>query len=310
MRIWIDAFGITDIGRQRSENQDQFLVGKLEEGMSIQIASISTDRVLRLPSLQGTFLIVADGIGGHVGGRVASGVAVECFTRYLRWQASEFLLPREELPKRLVAAVRFCHRTLHQMHEQRPKLRGMGTTFTAAYVLGRKLYVVHVGDSRCYLLRQGILDQLTSDHTLAQLCLDSDAANVSPAAREKMSHVLWNCVGGSDDLEVEVIERDLRLGDLLVLCSDGLSKYVDKRSILAIAAESNSVATACRTLVAAANEAGGSDNITVVVGQCVGEQSHSPREANTKSSVDTEQYPSLADTVDQLFGCETPAACS
>lgn len=316
METRIEAYGITDIGKQRPENQDQFLVGTLREGMSIQLGSIAEDRIVQIPSVEGTFLIVADGMGGHVGGTIASAVAVECFTRYLRWRSTDFLVPRKKLPKRLSAAARFCHRTIGKISEQRPDLRGMGTTLTAAYILGHKLYVVHAGDSRCYLLRRSRLSQLTTDHTLAQLRRDADGADANSLAEAKLSHVLWNCLGaGESDLEVEVLECDVRNGDQLVMCSDGLSNYVDERSITTIVTESTSVETACRALVTAANEAGGSDNITVVVGQCVsernlenGRQSHSRRGVSS-SSEDTHEY-SLHDNANGLASCEAPAACS
>lgn len=316
MSTRIDAYGISDIGNRRSENQDQFLVGKLHEGMSVQIGSIAEDRIVRLPSVEGTFLIVADGMGGRGRGIVASAVSVECFARYLHWRASDFLVPRKELPERLVAAVRFCHRTICKISQQRPDLRGMGTTLTAAYVLGRKLYVVHAGDSRCYLLRRSRISQLTTDHTLAQLYRDADGADASNVAEAKLRHVLWNCIGAAEsDLEVEVVECDVRHGDRLVLCSDGLSNYVDKRSITAIVLESTSVETACRSLVTAANEAGGSDNITVVVGQCVsgrhaesGRQTHSRRDV-ASSSEDTHASV-LHDNANGRTSCKTPVACS
>ncbi|MEO8497230.1 MAG: protein phosphatase 2C domain-containing protein [Planctomycetota bacterium] len=317
METRLDAYGMTDIGKQRSENQDQFLIGNLVEGISIQFGSIAQDRVLRTPPSQGTFLIVADGMGGHVGGTIASAVAVECFARYLRWKAADYLLPHEELLTRLVAAVRCCHKTIRKICRQRADLCGMGTTFTVAYVLGRKLYVVHAGDSRCYLLRRGVMHQLTTDHTLAQLYVDSGATDASPAARKKMSHALWNCLGGGEnELEVESVQCDVRLGDQLVLCSDGLSKYVDDRRICAIATRTSSVETACRDLIAAANEAGGADNITVIVGRCIGAQdaassqwTEQERRASSHAMDDTDPHCSH-DIADAFDSAGIPAACS
>jgi len=271
----IKAYGMTDIGKWRLENQDQFLIGELRDGMSIQLGSVSTDRVLRFPPAHGTFFIVADGMGGHAGGRIASAVAVECFARYLRWKSRELLTPCARVLDHLSEGVCYCHKALRKMCNRYPDLRSMGTTLTAAYVLGKKAYIVHVGDSRCYLIRQGWAEQLTTDHTLAQLYTNANPTEPPPwkstkEQQNKMSHVLWNCLGGREEnLQIETIERELEPRDMLILCSDGLSKYIDRESMVAVATQAPSVETACHKLVAAANEAGGSDNVTVVLAECI-----------------------------------------
>lgn len=275
MEIELEAFGITDVGKRRSENQDQFLIGKLEEGMTIQSGSVGAERVLRLPPASGTFLVVADGMGGHAGGRIASSVAVECFARYLRRKPGEFLTPGDHLSECLTSAVCFCHSTLREMCDKYPNLRGMGTTFTAAYVFGKTVYLVHAGDSRCYLIRQGWAEQLTTDHTLAQLYNEANPAEARAWREEsepptRMNHVLWNCLGGAEkDLDIEVIKREIVHGDLLLLCSDGLTKYVSHESLVALVGKTTSLEAGCRELVVAANEAGGADNVTVVLAQCL-----------------------------------------
>ncbi|HJT76940.1 MAG TPA: hypothetical protein VJ739_07025, partial [Gemmataceae bacterium] len=128
------------------------------------------------------------------------------------------------------------------------------------------LYVVHVGDSRCYLLRGGRLEQVTRDHTIAQQLVERGTLTPEQAEESRWSHILWNCLGGgSHELKPEVYKASLRLGDSLLLCSDGLSKVVDDARIRDLLGQSLAAEETCRRLVAAANAAGGPDNITVVV---------------------------------------------
>jgi len=322
MDTTIDAFGMTDIGQHRSDNQDQFLIGKLFEGTSIQSSSIPRERVLRLPAASGTFLVVADGMGGHVGGKIASTVAVECFTRYLRWKASDFLLSSDGHAERLKSAVVFAHQAIRKLACQQPGLAGMGTTLTAAYVLGRMLYVVHAGDSRCYLIQKNNIEQLTTDQTLAQLHLETakrgtsspDHRDVSPAELRRAQSMLWNCLGGSDpSIEIQVVERAISPDDRLVLCSDGLSKHVDEAAIADVAGATCSVESACEALVAKANRNGGSDNITVIVGQCIGTFEDEVRRQRPKkfNRIDDDTDPYLFHpTKHVLGGTKLPTTCS
>jgi protein phosphatase len=150
--------------------------------------------------------------------------------------------------------------------QQFPQRRGMGTTLTMAYVVWPRLYVVHAGDSRCYLLRYPHFRQITHDHTVAQKLVDAGEIEANDAETSQWSHVLWNVLGGDvEEIHPSVYRADLRLGDMLLLCTDGLTKHVLDETICEMLAESNSAERACHDLVAAANDAGGSDNVTVVV---------------------------------------------
>jgi serine/threonine protein phosphatase PrpC len=149
---------------------------------------------------------------------------------------------------------------------EHPELYGMGTTLTTAYAFRDELYVVHVGDSRCYLLRDGTLRQVTSDHTMAQEMLRAGLLGVAEAARHQWRHVITNAVGGSEPgVRPEVHKLDLRPGDCLLLCSDGLSEMVPDAEIAAVLRQEADPRRACERLVAEANARGGRDNITAVV---------------------------------------------
>src|SRR5262249_5001035 len=142
----------------------------------------------------------------------------------------------------------------------------MGTTLTMAYLLWPRLYVVHAGDSRCYLLREDRLHQITTDHTLAQQMVERGVLQPAEAQDSNWSHVLWNCIGGgSRELSVEVHKATLRLGDSLLLCTDGLTQCVPNEQIRDLLREPASAEQVCRHLLHAAHEKGSPDNVTVVV---------------------------------------------
>jgi protein phosphatase len=165
------------------------------------------------------------------------------------------------------AMLQDVHRRILDVSSRDPRQRGMGTTLTMALVVGSTMDVVHIGDSRCYLIRRGVAEQLTKDHTLARQMVDSGGMTPEEEASSRWSSVLWNVLGGhgEGDLTVELRRISLEPGDTLVLCTDGLYRYVDARHLAAIVDASESPEAACRRLVSIANESGGEDNITVVV---------------------------------------------
>jgi protein phosphatase len=147
----------------------------------------------------------------------------------------------------------------------------MGTTLTMAYILWPRLYVVHAGDSRCYLARGGRLHQITRDHTVAQQMVEQGILSPSEAEDSRWSHVLWNCIGGgTHDLSPEVYKATLQPGDAVLLCTDGLSKIVTEERIVDVVQKVGNVEAACRQLVSEANLGGGPDNITVVLARLLG----------------------------------------
>jgi protein phosphatase len=266
----MDCSGLTDPGRVREANDDQYLIASLSKSMQVHQTSLDLDDQTRLfGASQGKLLLVADGVGGGpAGGKRASTLAVNSLTTYLLNTMDSFFRLRADREDRLLgdlkAALEYCQEQIHAEAERFPERRGMGTTLTMAYLAWPRLYVVHAGDSRCYLLRGGRLQQLTRDHTLAGQPPGRDAPEENGGA--PWGRVLWNVVGGSsEELTVEVYRVELALGDTLLLCTDGLTKQVPDPLIARLLAADVPSAETCRHLVEAANSAGGADNVTVVV---------------------------------------------
>jgi serine/threonine protein phosphatase PrpC len=271
MRGAIDWHGLSDKGRVRETNEDQFLIAGLHRSLLIHQTSLNHEAHTRLfGGSQGHLLAVADGLGGQVGGRRASTLAMDTLTRYvLRTTSWFFSLHNEredDLIDDLAAALERCNKTIEQAAAGSGP-EEMGTTLTMAYVVWPRLYVVHAGDSRCYLRRGGRLEQITRDHTMAQRFVESGELTAEEAKTSRWSHVLWNCLGGggATRLEPEVYKTTLQLGDTLLLCTDGLTKGVQDAQILEFLRRDQSARHTCEQLVRAANEAGGRDNITVIV---------------------------------------------
>jgi protein phosphatase len=267
----IEAAGLSNVGRSRRGNEDAFLIATLQRSLIVHDASPPTTRAtLGAGTASGVLLMVADGMGGEGGGEVASRVAVSTVASYLLnvmpW-ASSAAAPSdasstgvgEQLASALVAGDSSVK--VAATHSTTPR---MGTTLTMALVFWPSLYVAHVGDTRLYLLRGGQLSRLTVDHTMAQKVLDETVEPIEPGS--ELHHVLWNSLGGSSALpEPQILKLDLKLGDRLLLCSDGLTKHLPDTEILAELSLGESSPACCAKLVDRANAAGGSDNVTVLV---------------------------------------------
>mgnify|MGYP002623470071 CR=1 FL=1 len=269
----LDCHGMTDVGRRRETNEDQFLIADLNKSLRVHQTSLALDHQTRLfGNSQGNLLLVADGMGGHDAGERASTLAVDGVVAYtlntLRWFFRLDGQSDDDFEEDLRAAMEHCQQLLNQESKALPQRRGMGTTLTLAYVIWPRMYVVHVGDSRCYVFRGGQLTQLTRDHTMAELYRES--LETSPDAEgdseRRMTHILWNVVGGTrDDLSPEVHRFALELDDTVLLCSDGLTRHVSDDAIAAQLRANGSAEQLCRQLVDEANRQGGEDNITAVV---------------------------------------------
>jgi serine/threonine protein phosphatase PrpC len=267
----MDCHGLTDTGRVRAANEDQYLIADLSKSMRIYRTSLGLDDQTRLyGSSQGKLFLVADGMGGHAAGQRASALAVDSIATYVLNTMHWFFRLREDrqdsFEEDLKAALEHCQAKVQAEAERLPDRRGMGTTLTMGYLSWPMLYVVHVGDSRCYLFRRSMLKQITRDHTVAQRLVDEGLLNEEDVENSKWSHVLWNVIGGgSAELSPEVYKAELKLGDKLLLCTDGLTKHVADRDIAQVLGSDSPAEVVCERLIQAANDAGGSDNITVVV---------------------------------------------
>ena len=218
--------------------------------------------------------MVADGMGGHAAGEVASRMAVQAVEAFIN--DTHDADPNRTWPfpydpdisldaNRLKAGFRLANRRLAAAMAQNEALRGMATT-AAAVLLGREGPVVaHVGDSRVYRLRGGTLEQITEDHSWVSEQVRAGILSDADARRHPWRNVVTRALSGGDDPDVEVAEIDLEPGDRLLICSDGLSGVVTTERILEIVAAGQGLEETCRALIAAANEAGGPDNITVAM---------------------------------------------
>jgi protein phosphatase len=216
-------------------------------------------------------ITVADGVGGRGGGQRASAIAVNTLARFVLNTMPWFFSLDEEhdndLLEDLKQALAKCEQTVQTRASEESALRRMATTLTMACIVWPWLYIVHAGDSRCYLLRGGELEQVTTDHTVAQQLVESGVLPAERAEASRFSHVLWNTVGGSSELSPDVYKARLEDDDVLLLCSDGLTKYVADDTIKEILKRRASAEESCSKLVEAATREGGSDDITVVVAQ-------------------------------------------
>jgi protein phosphatase len=276
MAIVVDCFGLTDVGKVRQNNEDQFLIADLSKAMRVLQTSLADEHHTgRFGVHHGKLLLVADGMGGVAGGEVAAGVAVNTVASYVLNTMPWFFRVQDgresELEDELKTALEASQRSVEAAATSQPGRPPMGTTLTMAYLLWPRLYVVHAGDSRCYLVRGGKLHQITRDHTVAQQMVEKGLLSPSEAGDSRWSHVLWNCIGGgTTELSPEVYKATLQPGDAVLLCTDGLSKLVPEGRIVEIVQQVGSVEQACQKLVAEANAGGGPDNVTVVLARLRG----------------------------------------
>lgn len=272
VQVKLEMFGITDIGRKRNSNEDHFMVADLCRSIRVHHTSLALDHRTQLfGGTQGQLLLVADGMGGHEAGERASQLALDGIVgHFLDHMAFRMLEnPRDErsLEEELKAALSHCQNLIRQDAEAVPQRKGMGSTLTMAYIIWPKLFLVHVGDSRCYLVRDGKIQQLTRDHTLAaSLHPESSAARDEslPDDDGPYANVLWNVLGGESDLQPDASSIELKADDVLVLCTDGLTRYLSRKRIREVVSAGEALNEVCTRLVAEANASGGADNITIV----------------------------------------------
>lgn len=270
MAITLLTAGKSDLGRVRKNNEDQFLIAELTKHLRVTQSSVdSVHTGTWSGGVMGHLLVVADGMGGIAGGEVASGLAVETISwhvaRTMPWFYRYQDGREKELEAELVRAVEKCDETITDAAAA-SQFHRMGTTLTMAYVLWPRLYVVHAGDSRCYVQRGGKLVRMTKDHTVAQQAIERGIMTEEQAKTSPFGNTLWNCIGGGvEGVRPDVYHLTLQPNDELLLCSDGLTRRLEDSDVRDILLRSATPESACDSLIAAANEAGGQDNITVIV---------------------------------------------
>jgi PPM family protein phosphatase len=265
----VRSFGRTDPGRVRTSNEDHFLIAELARTMWVHQTSLPQPET-QYGNHRAHVFLVADGMGGHNAGEIASALTVasiESFIlnmlrRFSNLQATE----EENAAREFQTALEQAHARIFQETARHPEFSGMGTTLTMAFASNWKLFVVHAGDSRCYLFRGGELKQMTTDHTVVGELLRRGVIEPREAAHHRYRHVVTNAVGGTAaQIQAEVHKTDLRPEDVVLLCTDGLTDMLSDARIAEILLMEYEPQAACDGLVAAANEQGGKDNITAVV---------------------------------------------
>ena len=259
--VRVQVFGKTDLGRTREHNEDCFLVADLTRHSASLQPAVRDHEV----GERGSLFVVADGMGGAAAGELASDMATQAIYNHLsKTWVSDSETTEQQFAFRLKQAVEAANTELHAYAKAHPEVRGMGTTTTAAGVLGEHAYLSQVGDSRAYLVRGGVAHQLTKDQSLMQRLVEAGELTEEEAAQSERRNIILQALGPDPRVKVDLTHQELRRGDVLVLCSDGLSGQVKKEEIAAVVAAEPGLQAVCDRLIAIANERGGPDNITVI----------------------------------------------
>lgn len=267
----IDVFGLTHTGKVRTENQDHFLIASLHRQIRVHLTSMqSIGNAMHETDRLAFLAMVADGVGGGRAGEEASRFAVETISSYVNNSARTYYTAdvnddtafRETLEE---AALR-VHEKLTQRAEQNPAYRGMATTLTLYLGVWPRIYLLQVGDSRYYFLRDGELTQVSRDQTMAQALIDMGVLTRSDQKADRFSHILSSAIGGAQTTPV-VTGMQNDWGMVHLLCSDGLTRHVSDERIAERLRNMVSARTVCEELLQDALDGGGRDNITIIVGR-------------------------------------------
>jgi serine/threonine protein phosphatase PrpC len=259
--IVVHVFGRTDVGRTREHNEDTFAVADLTTMNATLQPEVRTHRA----GDRGSLFMVADGMGGAAAGEVASAMAVEVVLAEVerRWRNTGETDP-EVFAHTLRVATEVANSKIHAYAATHPENRGMGTTATVAGFLADTLYVCQVGDSRAYLVRDGQAIQITKDQSLMQKLVEAGELTAEEAEVSERRNIILQALGPEPAVKVDLTSQQVRRGDVLVLCSDGLSGQVRAHEIAEVVTKQPDLVQVCKQLIDLANEAGGPDNITVI----------------------------------------------
>ena len=262
MKTSIEVFAQTDVGMMREGNEDSYLVDQTTSADSDALASVQ-----HLSTEHGMILMISDGIGGAAAGEVASLLAVESVRDATQWDG---LKDKIALRKMVYDAVQKANDIIVAKAAEHPRLRGMGATATVAGIFRDVLVIAQVGDSRGYVIRGNEVVQVTKDQTFVRTLVDAGNITEEEAKTHPRRHILLQALA-QKEIEIPMTELQLRRGDVLLLCSDGLSGLVGKEDMVKAVSSSSSLNGAAGTLVNLANDRGGPDNITLILARCVGE---------------------------------------
>jgi protein phosphatase len=269
--VQVDFGALSHPGNVRPNNEDHYMVGRLDRTMQILLTNVPEGH-LPTGHVDTVFgMLVADGMGGAAAGEVASSAAIRFLVDLVLSTPDWIMRLDEETIKEVMRRTeqRFhkITQSLKELALADPTLFGMGTTLTLVCSLGADMIIGHVGDSRAYLFRGGRLEQLTRDHTIVRVLLDKGMIGLEEAARHPLRNVLLNVLGSrGDPVDAEVDQLRLADGDRILLCTDGLTDMIPDTAIAEVLGRSLPSADTCQILVDLALEAGGKDNVTVVLG--------------------------------------------
>jgi protein phosphatase len=260
----------THPGKIRENNEDHYIIAKFNRNITPILSNIPADEIPGPPEEATYGMVIADGMGGQVGGEIASRTAIQILMHLVlkapKWAIKMNEQEAHELMERASRYFKKIDSALTQKSKNEPALAGMGTTLTAAYNTGREVFIVHVGDSRAYLFRRGELFQITRDQTVAQALADAGSIKREEVSSHPLRHMLTNAIGyRAGQIEADIQEVRLLDGDLLLLCTDGLTEMVNDAAITKVLTQTTSPSEACNNLVDLALENGGKDNVTVLI---------------------------------------------
>lgn len=247
----IDVYGVSDVGMRRGRNEDSYLINK-----------------------ELNLFIVADGMGGHAGGDFASQLAVETIEQIMSRIANDSetsILKRNKMrPDDFASHLRYSIQTasnkIYAEAKKNTRFKGMGTTSVVLTIRGSRVYIANVGDSRGYLVRGNEIIQLTQDHSLVGEQLRAGVISEGAARGHKLKNIITRSVGFQEEVDIDILAKIPREGDIYMLCSDGLTNMIDNNEIFEVVKD-NSIKEACHVLIDMANARGGEDNITVILSE-------------------------------------------
>ena len=237
------VFAKSDIGKARELNQDYYYISE------------DTDE----PKLY----ILADGMGGYKGGEIASKLATDSVRKYIQTNFSSIAKEKEEILKLINSAVEYANMVVYEKSKEIPELEGMGTTIEICLIYNNKAYIGHIGDSSIYRIRKDVIRKLTKDHSYVQKLVEDKKITREEAKIHPKKNMLTKALGCTAYVEPDLRARNFEKGDVFIICSDGLTNMVDEKRIYELV--KNDITTATDNLIKEANDAGGYDNITVII---------------------------------------------
>ncbi|MCS6886260.1 MAG: protein phosphatase 2C domain-containing protein [Acidobacteriota bacterium] len=278
-KVQLDVFAKSDVGRVRQSNEDNFLVSDLTNARVWKATDIGEplSAVITLEQGEaGVLLAVADGMGGALAGEVASEIAVSTVAERMLQFRDNPIISKFQFSEKLRLAVETANTIINRESRSNPEYRGMGSTFTVSAIYKNKAYLGQIGDSRCYIMRLGEIVQITKDQSLVGQLVEAGYLTDDEAESHSCRNVILQALGPQPSIKVIVDCVELCDGDILLLCSDGLSGKVKRQEMLKIVESASDLKSACELLVYLANERGGEDNITVVLARITGDELPKP----------------------------------